>query len=169
VKLEGPVLYAWLAALIDGEGSVMLNKRTVSERMQKIRRHARRNVHYRATVSICNTNYDLMTALVSNTGIDRVYQHRINGPKDRPRARASWTWRLAHDDSREWLPLIRPFLVLKGPQVDLLLEALNIKRQITPGNAGFHPSERGKLITRLGVIYATIRKLNTKGRSLGNE
>ncbi len=153
---------AWLAALIDGEGSIMLNKRTYSGRQRNIRR---RQMHFRAVVSICNTDIRLMEALEKQTGVGRTYQHRNNSSPNTPRKRASWTWRLVNDEIRVWLPRVRPYLFLKGDRSDLLLEALDIKRQITPGNVGFLPCNREPLIARLYEIYYEIRNLNTRGRS----
>lgn len=163
MKMEGDVLYAWLAGLIDGEGSIMLVKRAYAKKQQSNKKHA----HYRAIVSICNTNYKLFDALTSNTGICRIYEHRVNGPADRPRARRMWTWRMVATDIRHWLPLIRPFLVLKGEQADLLLEATAIKLRVAP-QAGV-PNVRNDKIDRLDAIYAAIRKLNTRGRTLLND
>lgn len=159
MKLFGPILYAWLAALIDGEGSIMLTRRAHS-----LKQPVMRQVHYRATISIATTDMRLMYALRQNTGISRIYRHRINGDPRAPQKRAQYTWRLANDDIRLWLPKVRPYLVLKGKQADLLLEALAIKAYITPGSVGFLPKNRVKQIARLHKIYAKIRQLNQRGR-----
>ena len=161
MKLSGPQRLAWLAALIDGEGSIMLNKRTFSEKARAIRR---RSTHYRAVVSICNTDARLFVELTTQTNISRIYCHRVNGAATTLMKRQMWTWRMANDDIREWLPKIRPFLVMKGEQADLLLEALDIKDQMVPGKVGFLPVNRVLLSARLTEIYEKIRKLNTRGR-----
>jgi len=159
---EKPVL-AWLAALIDGEGSVMLNKRTYSGNTASTME--RGGIHYRAVVVVaCNTDYRLMEAIGDRMGVGQIYQHRINGDPRTPRKRAQWTYRLNAGQIREWLPEIRPWLVLKGEQADLLMESLDIKTQLTPGNAGFLPANRPPLLERLDAIYTEIRRLNTRGR-----
>lgn len=153
MKLEGPVLYAWLAALIDGEGSVMLVRRKPYDGGHK------RNQHYRPIVSVCNTKHELLDALAVNTGVSRIYEHRVNGPDDRPRARRMWTWRMVTSDIRQWMPLIRPYLILKGVQTDLLLEAVAIRLST-------HAAQNTQKVARLDEIYARIRQLNTRGRTL---
>lgn len=162
--MKPQLLDVWLAALIDGEGSIMLGKRTYSGNQRNIKR---RQLHFRAVVSICNTDHRLIDALVQRTGIERVYRHRVGGDPRTPRKRSMWTWRLANDDIRKWLPRVRPHLILKQKQADLLLEALSIKQQITPGNEGFLPKNRIGLTNRLKEIYEEIRKLNTTGRTVG--
>lgn len=161
LELRGNDLLIWLAALIDGEGSIMLTKRVRSNKAK-----VQRKDHFRTSVVICGTDIRLLETLVVNTGILRIYSHRVNGAANTPRKRQMWTWRLASEDIRLWLPAIRPYLVIKGEQADLLLEALDIKHQITPGNAGFMPTVRPALIERLGSIYGIIRSLNTRGRIL---
>lgn len=64
------------------------------------------------------------------------------------------------------MPHIRPWLVLKGEQADLLAEAMEIKRQMTPGQPGFLVASRPPLKQRIGEIYEMIRALNTRGREV---
>jgi len=156
---------SWLAALIDGEGSVMLNKRTGKATSSG------RGVHYRPVVVIAaNTDYRLMEAITSHMGGEgQIYRHRVGGDPRTPRKRSQWTYRLNVEQIERWLPAIRPWLVLKGEQSDLLLEAMDIKRQITPGQLGFLPANRGPLLERLDSVYAEIRILNTRGRTVENE
>lgn len=158
-ELRGEHLLIWLAALIDGEGSVMLGKRVYSRREKP-----KRNDHYRAAVVICGTDVRLLEALVVNTGVMRIYSHRVNGDPRSPRKRQQWTWRLGADDIRLWLPAIRPYLVIKGEQADLVLEALQIKERLDPSTKGFKVIWRSKLVERLSEIYEAVRALNTRGR-----
>lgn len=64
------------------------------------------------------------------------------------------------------MPQVRPWLVLKQPQTDLLLEALEIKQLLTPrkGEQWLTADQRFPLVSRLGDLYAEIRRLNTTGR-----
>lgn len=164
--MKGDVLHAWLAGLIDGEGSVMLGRRTFSGNTRQVPR----NPHYRAVVSIANCDYRLMEALVLHTGVVRVYEHRVSNTakSHNPRKNRQWTWRLASEDIRLWMPRVRPFLVLKGEQADLLLEALVIKQQLTAtkGQRWLSPDQCRGLSVRLSEIYAEIRALNTRGREV---
>lgn len=154
------VTCAWLAALIDGEGSIMLNKRTYSV---NARVHPKQPI-YRPVVVIANTDYRLMEALMERTGINRVYEHKVShtSKSHNPRKRRQWTWRMVVGDIRVVLPWVRPFLVLKGEQADLLLEACAIKAENTP-RPGWTPDD-GQRRQRMDAIYAEIRALNTRGR-----
>src|SRR5262245_16217020 len=115
---------AWRAGLIDGEGSVMLIRRKggMIKRM--------RNPHFRAVVSISNTDLRLMRALAERTGIDRVYKH-VRPLKENHKAE-SYTWRMVASEIRVWGPKLLPWLVLKREQMGLLLEALAIAEANTP-------------------------------------
>lgn len=148
---------AWLAALIDGEGSVMLLRRVPSATAK-----VQRNPHYRAQVCVYNTDYRLMQALSKRTGISRVYEH--TRPAKENRKKTSYRWGMVSEEIRQWGPLLLPWLVCKAEQTALLLEALDIKEQITPGNPGFLPQNRPEFVGRLDQIYAEIRRLNTRGR-----
>ena len=156
------MLYVWLAALIDGEGSVMLSLRTYSGRGKNKKMN---QPHYRPVVVIANTDRRLMNALTDNTGVSRIYGHRIKGAPQVLMKRTQYTWRLAVNDINIWLPRVLPYLVLKKEQAELLLEAMAIKAYISPGNPGFQPGIRNKLVAELTEIYLEIRKLNTKGRA----
>lgn len=135
---------AWLAALIDGEGSVML----IDRRKQRARQ-------FRAVVSVANTDPRLAKALAIKTGIDRVYIHKAPGPRNRQQ----YTWRMNAQEIRKWLPILIPWLILKKKQAQLLLRYLVIaeantcragkKRVIT----GLHHKE---------AIHKQIRLLNRR-------
>lgn len=62
------------------------------------------------------------------------------------------------------LPEVQPWLVLKNDQATLLLEAMTLKRSLTPGQTGFLPQNRDAIVERLDQIYTDIRVLNTRGR-----
>lgn len=160
--------WPWLAALIDGEGSIMLNKRTFSGNTSQTTKRTLRTP-FRAVVSVYNTNYLLFEKLTETfPDRGRVYQHRVNGSPPTPRKRAAWSWRLANNGIRWALPQVRPYLVLKTQQADLLLEALEIKNTLTPqlGETWLTKDQRHPLVSQLEIIYAEIRRLNTVGRTV---
>jgi hypothetical protein len=157
---------SWLAALIDGEGSVMLNKRTYSGNTERTTLKAKAPSYRPVVVIACNTDYRLMEAIRGRMQVGQICQHRVGGDPRTPRKRSQWTYRLNVGQIWEWLPSIRPWLVLKGEQSDLLLEAMDIKRKITPGQPGFLPRNRPPFLARLDEIYASIRAANTVGRTI---
>jgi len=110
----------WLAALIDGEGSVMLN--THAGRAGKTRSGA----YLRPSVIVSNNDRRLMDALIERTGVSRVYAHRRQTTESGKHP--CYTWRLASDDIRRLGPKLLPHLVLKREQMELLLEFLSLPR-----------------------------------------
>jgi len=155
---------AWLAALIDGEGSVMLNKRTFSGNSAATTGRGR-TIQYRPVVVIAsNTDYRLHEAIRERIGVGQIYEHKRHAEPDNMRRRRIWTYRLNVAQIEAIMPHVRPWLVIKGEQADLLAEAMQIKRSITPGEAGFLPANRPPLIARLDAIYDEIRTINTRGR-----
>ena len=165
---------AWLAALIDGEGSVMLNRRTYSESWKKKRPTLGKTLtaknRFRPVVVIAaGTDVRLFDAIREKIGVGQVYTHRISNTakSHNPRARIQYTYRLNVKQITEILPDVLPWLVLKKPQAELLLEAIewNRKRNSTGGYPGFNdPEFREESYNRLNEIYSSIRALNTKGR-----
>lgn len=175
VALDEPVR-AWLAALIDGEGSVMLNRRTFSDAAKAKAAHAGvySLARYRPVVCVAaTTQYCLMEAIAGRVS-GSVYEHRVSNtkPSHNPRARRQWTFRWNVAQIVEYLPQVVPWLVIKQEQATLLLEATEIKNRLnpsTPGNDWYHPHTREPLRDRLDQIYAGIRQANTRGRTLDEE
>lgn len=162
------IIAAWTAALIDGEGSVMLTRRQprkytlVSGEQRSVARSSYRPV----VVVAASTDYRLMEAIQERLEVGQIYEHAVSNTSQsyNPRARRQWTYRLNIGQIKELIPHVRPYLVLKGEQIDLLFEAMRIKASMTPGQLGFLAANREPLTQRLDEIYAEIRRLNTKGR-----
>lgn len=149
---------AWLAALIDGEGSVMLIKRAASSSATNAMKN---NTHYRARVAVYNTDKRLMDALVERTGIGRVYTH-TRAPKHNHK-KTSYRWTMVAQDVRRLGPRLLPWLVCKQEQMVLLLEALEIADRATP-RKGEKWARSEEDMARRDEIYAEIRRMNTRGR-----
>lgn len=137
---------AWLAGLIDGEGSIMLVRR--------------KSGHWRPVVSIANTDLRLMEALQERIGGGRVYMHRLQPQHNHKRT--SYTWRMTSAEMRIWLPRAMPWLVCKREQAELLLEALEIKAGQRPvvGRQSVRGTER------MDGLALAIKTLNRKGREV---
>jgi hypothetical protein len=164
--------FRWLAALVDGEGSIMLNRRTFSGNTKATTTRGR-GIQYRPVVVIAaNTDYRLMEAIREEIQVGQVYEHVVSNTAKsfNPRKRRQWTYRLNTTQIANWLPGIRPWLVLKKEQADLLLEAQQLKLKLTPGNgtAWRHEQTRKPITDQLDTIYERIRELNTRGREPGN-
>lgn len=93
---------AYLAGIIDGEGSVILYKR-------------REVVAVMLTVS--NTAKQLLDWIADKTGVGAVCSQY----KETEKRKATWFWRCNADAAESVLQQIRPYLVLKSAQADLAL------------------------------------------------
>lgn len=104
-----PTDAAYIAGLIDGEGSIMLVKPG----------HVQAEANLRVTVA--NTYLPVLEWLTDITGIGRIYQHRVDTEKHR----ASYSWRCHGDGADSLLGQIRPYLRIKAVQADLALETIS--------------------------------------------
>lgn len=94
---------AYIAGLVDGEGSVMLTERKAG------------TVHLRVAVS--NTFKPVLEWLGEITGIGSVYRHEPN----KSNHKVGWSWRCHSNGAEELLRQIRPFLRIKPFQADLAI------------------------------------------------
>lgn len=102
---------AYLAGLIDGEGSVMLVRRQNG------------GAHLRLTIA--NTDRAILEWTAEATGVGGVYLQR----KATERTKASYSWRAHGDGAASVIRQVRPYLRIKPVQADLGLthhEALRI-------------------------------------------
>lgn len=139
---------AWLGALIDGEGSIMLINRS---------RSRGQGFYWRPQVGIYNTDTRLMEALKDRVGTGSVYAH-TRTPKENQK-KTSYRWNLNATQIRALLPSVLPWLILKKEQAELLLEACSL---IEANKTGRPPEEAVRL--RVAEIADTIKHLNRKGR-----
>lgn len=150
--MRGPTLYAWLAALIDGEGSIMLVERTPDSGRRR---------HLRAVVSVSNTDTRLMKSLLREVGQGRVYTH-----KNPRRGVYAFTWRLTGLESLKWLPKLIPYLVIKRRQAKLLIEAIELGQKLAPiKGEEYDWALMPRLKRRREEIMLQIRSLNRKGKN----
>jgi hypothetical protein len=153
-----PEICAWLAALIDGEGAIMMTRR------QSKREASLTNVHHRIVVSVYNTDRRLMDALVERTGIDRVYTH-TRTPKENHK-KTAYSWRMTSRDIREIMPQVLPWLVCKREQAELVLEAAKLAELggAKKGQKMAPLEDRIQWKARRDEIALEISRLNRKGR-----
>lgn len=160
---------AWLAALIDGEGSIMLNRRTFSEAARvKTSAAVLAKPRYRPVVVVAtNTDMRLFDAIAERVS-GQLYKHQVSNTREshNPRRREQWTYRWNVGQINMYLPSVLPWLVIKKEQAALLLEACSIKERLTPGKGTEwrHAEHRDPLLARMDSIYNDIRELNTRGR-----
>ena len=102
-QLKGKILYAYIAGIIDGEGSITLQPNTTKG-------------CYTIRVSVGNTNEWLIQLLKNQFG-GNFYPKRSKNKN----AKLAWEWAVQSRKANEFLRLILPYLQLKHPQAELAL------------------------------------------------
>jgi hypothetical protein len=146
----------WLAAWIDAEGNISLQKREA----HKVNR---RGV-WLPWIAISNTNLEVMQALSdASQGSIRVVR------KATGKWRQTYNIYVSPNKCRKLLPLIRPFLVIKQRQADLMMEALDLLHdnlKATGGSGDIRVSRHERVdrnVHRLGEIHQELTRLNQRG------
>lgn len=105
---------AYLAGLMDGEGSVGLYVRTPknSDRHSVVLR-----------VSIGNTSKPMIDWLINTTKVGSVRAKSW----DKLTRRQAWVWSVCSKQAVELLRSIRPWMITKAPQVDIVLKVAEME------------------------------------------
>jgi hypothetical protein len=135
--------YAWLAGIVDGEGSIMISRTRVQEN------HL--GFSYRGAISISNTSEEMMKHILKIAGVGNLTRL--------PESRFDWKDRFNYHASagaaQILLPKIMPYLILKKPQAEVLTEFLGLI-----GGQGRKVAYDG----RIDFLYQKMRALNMKGK-----
>jgi len=137
---------AYLAGIIDGEGCISLGVRKL--------------IYVTPTIQVTNTDKRLTDWLQSCLG-GNVYV----GRETRPTRKQPYLWSVAGAKAREIIKAVRPYLMLKVEQADIILALETIDRTLIPRDG-----KTGRLM-RLPQSYhnatasalSSIRALNRRG------
>lgn len=144
---QDPVLLAYLAGIVDGEGSILIEKANPGGKYPRNR--------YWISLIVSNTSLALMRFL------DRHWSG-FSLTKVTPRQeirKDQYRWAANNLKALSVIMAIRPFLVIKGAQADLAME---FQHGVTPINAGLKMSDEE--YQRRHSLYERMRTLNRKGR-----
>lgn len=164
-KRLNKITAAWLAALIDGEGSIMCIRHShgpSKNSSSKFKRH----LSYRPRISIYNSRRKLLEAVVEKTGMGEIHLH-IRRKGREIKSKDVYEWRITRDDCRKLIPKIMPWLILKDRQADALLDIIDIieKRWPKKGQKWAHVEDREATNERLINLVALIKQLNKRGKA----
>src|SRR5574343_233631 len=98
------------ASAIDCEGTISITKR--------IREH---RIDFPISVGVGNTNLILLSYLKQTSGLGNIH----DGKKQDSTSKRSWVWRIQTKNIKEYLLLIKNYLVIKKQQAELMLEFLD--------------------------------------------
>jgi hypothetical protein len=133
---------AYIAGIIDGEGCLRIDSG----------KNGRGTVKYCITVSVSNTNFGLIEYLNKITNVGSVFLVKKKGNR-RPQLR----WMVFSKQAEEFINQILPFLRVKKPQAEILLESRKYNR--IPGRKGLSLEEK-KVKYKL---YEKMKELNQRG------
>ncbi len=113
---------AYLAAIIDGEGTISMSDKRIMKRksrgIRKTNKIYRARVNFSTTVTVCNTDSRLIDWLIANFGGSASYSKQ---------KKENWkqkiTWIMPTTRIREILIAALPYFVLKKIQAELMIEA----------------------------------------------
>lgn len=102
--------YAYLAGIVDGEGTIAIIKN------KKSKRNTYRTDSYRLQLVVTNTNGDLMEWLITNFG-GAASPHK--GDKRNPNSKRWFAWHLHGLKAIKILTKIEPYLIIKHENVEV--------------------------------------------------
>lgn len=115
---------AWVAGIVDGEGSVVIMLKKSGERGATLR------------LSVNNTDLRMCERLRQVTG-----EGTVNPRKQVPGCKPTWAWTAYTAAAVRVMQAIRPYLVCKGEKVDVALEFATYRSSLPRGH-GFGPGTR---------------------------
>lgn len=146
-----PQWRAWLAALVDGEGCIQIAKRTETK-----------NVGYRVSLNIVNTNKEILEkaqGVSGGLGSIRLKRENVENRK------AVWIWNCATQQASQVLIDIYQYLIIKKQQAALAIQMAKVTAANRP-NGG-----KKKLASQI-TLEATIFnkfKMVMLGQTVGTE
>lgn len=144
---------AWLAAIIDGEGTIELVRRKDPK--------SRRGFIYVPTLLVSNTNMAVLVKVWDLIGEGGVYPAK----KETNNWRKKWSYNGSAGVLRAILPQILPHLIVKRGQAKKMLEYFHyIDSYLIVGRKEPPPPE---YYERLDLLYTEMRRLNKKGKGAG--
>lgn len=111
---------AYIAGLLDGEGTVAIFRQRTQNRRGGIW------IGYSVHVNIANTNTEMLDWVAQRVG-GKVYQRAKENYQNRP-WKAVWYWHLYGHNATSFLRLVQPYVIAKRQQVALALEFLALGR-----------------------------------------
>lgn len=108
---------SYLAGIIDGEGSIGLYKTTSSP-------NDRHSISLR--LQIANTSRPMLDWVLSKTGIGSIRNKEACSLT----RRQAWVWSATSKQAVEIIRQIRPYLIIKAPQADVVIALWELERSL---------------------------------------
>ena len=141
-RTMSPAECAYWAAMIDGEGTIVIARATVKDQNRP---------QYRMFVGITNTNIELLDRLREMVGIGSLQVSRTGHDKWKDAAQLT----LNHEAADFVLRQVRPFLIAKIRQADNAMAFMELKRAWSPSNDNY---------VEQAALYEANKALNARGK-----
>ena len=141
---------SYIAGIVDGEGSVAVNRR---------RDPKTGSCHYSCRIRVSMTDRHIIEWLHQTTGVEKVY-HVM--PR-RPEHRQQWEWNVAGHEAKDLASRLLCYLRIKLPQVLNLLVLFENERRGS-GSGGHQRNLNEQDIVRREFHHRISRSLNSYGR-----
>lgn len=148
----------WLAAAIDGEGSVQLN-------LQNHNARGYRTSQIVPKIRIDNTNPEFCKRAYEITGLGkfRIKDKRRGWQTLDSKTKVLFTWEnRRQNDVKEILIAILPFLIIKKERARVVIDYIELRQKNRSSGARMRLGERTHSPEELKMV-ATMKKLNEKG------
>lgn len=140
---------AYLAGLIDGEGSIAVSRTKTSSSAKA----CKRGFAYRASVTITMTDLAVLEWAKRTAGVGNICVKKARSPNHKQ----AWSWTVWSIEAATLLAQILPFLKVKAEQAENLIEFQGAMRQ--PGSKGLTDDEW----SLREAHYAKSQHLNQRG------
>ena len=135
---------AYIAGIVDGEGCLRIDK-------GKTGKNGVRRTKYSVTIGVANTCFRLVKYLKAITGVGSILPIPRRGNR-KPQIR----WMVYSQQAEDFLKQIRPWLLVKNRQADLLLACRDLNRQAIRDKSGKANKYKEK-------IFLQVKGLNKRG------
>lgn len=122
---------AYLAGLIDGEGSISVNRTKTSSSAKA----CKRGFAYRSSLVVAMTDLSILEWAQNITGVGKICVKKRQSPKHKP----AWTWAVWSNEAVSLLIQLLPYLRIKLNQAENLIEFQKVMRY--PGKNGLSDEE----------------------------
>lgn len=154
-KSYKPTVLAYLAGIVDGEGSLSIGSYSKSSIGTD---------QFTTYLCICNTNKDMIDWLVDNFGTKCIpYTSKQLSKNSRLPV---WRWQITGDKLLHICELILPFIVAKRRQVEIMIEMRKTFKERTYKKGQRGPKISDELIIRRHSLIKEIRSLHIRTSSL---
>lgn len=153
MRREKELLYAYLAGIVDGEGSISI------QTSGKVKQ-------FTTKLTVTNTNYEMIQLFEQEFG-GKVRQRvwKTAGPQDKLNWKPCYEWTLIHQKAASAVELLYPHLRIKKRQAILLLRLNRLKRRYNGAKRRWDKELNAKCLRVYGKLKARCKALNQRGLS----